>query len=1024
MKRIIKGRWAIFAVWLVVTVLLSVFQPDINVILQQRGQSPLNDDSPSVIASSILKKMEATNGTDNLVVFYNQDKISDDEMKSIGEAVQAMKDSSTELGIDKIIDPFGTPEAKSSLISSDGTTLMVSFKLDKGARDINDIKNAFEEKLQNAGVEHYLTGEDFITGDYLEASIAGVEKSAVLTVLFILVILIIMFRSVVTPLVSLLTVAVAYLTSMGITAQLIDRAGFPVTTLTQVLMILILFGIGTDYNILLFNRFKEELSHGLSVDDAIIRTYKTAGKTIAFSILTVLIAFFSLIFSESPIYKSAISVVIGGAMLLLEIVTLTPFVMKQLGPRIFWPSKNANGHKESRIWGGITAFSTKRAVVSVLLTVAVIGVSVVFYQQKLNFDQVGELGDAYPASKGFNIVAEHFGKGQAMPSTLVIESGSALDNNDALSVIDKVTEKIKAIDGVEQVSSVTQPEGKQIDDLYISSQMTSVSDGLSQMQDGLNQLGDGFGGAEAQLGGADFSQVGDMAAGTAQLHDAVTALAGGLSQLQAGLDGSASDAQTLSGGLKAIETNLSQMSGGLKTLADNYSAMQSGYLEMGKNYQSAAGALLGIKSALSQMQGMAAALGESVPSVKGDANYQGMKASIDTLLSSLGNMTPEGMEALNSNYNAVTAGFNEANTNLAAMSAGLSQLAAGLKSVESGLGQASDGIGTIVTNMNKVASGLDQMKAGQEQLASGLEQFGAFGSQLTQVADALKQISDGLGQSKDFLTQFSADKTFHMPDEALASADFKPALDTFMSGDRTITKMIIVLKDDPYSKDAVNTIKEINDAVSSGLKGTVLSDAGYGISGPSSTTCDMNDILSRDLNRMIIIVLIGVFLVLMLVIRSFWTSVMITLSLVGAYFAATFISNSIFIGLLHYPGVSSYVPFFSFIVIVALGVDYSIFLMMRFREFGHMKPKEAIVLASRQIGGVVLSAAVILGGTFATLMPSGMLLLTELAVTVITGLIILCFIMLPLFLPATISLMSRLPKSGVDTEDTAQDARV
>jgi RND superfamily putative drug exporter len=315
--------------------------------------------------------------------------------------------------------------------------------------------------------------------------------------------------------------------------------------------------------------------------------------------------------------------------------------------------------------------------------------------------------------------------------------------------------------------------------------------------------------------------------------------------------------------------------------------------------------------------------------------------------------------------------------------------------------------------MDKVSKGLGQMKSGQQQLASGLNQFGSFGTQLTTVTDALKQISDGIGESRDFLSQFEKDKTFHIPDEALASKDYKSALDSFMSDDRIITKMIIVLKDDPYSKNAIKTIEEINDTVSSSLEGSILSNATFGVSGPSSTTNDMNDVMNRDLNRMIPIVLIGVFLVLLLVIRSFWTSVVITVSLVGAYFASIFVANSIFINGLNYAGLSSFVPFFSFIIIVALGVDYSIFLMMRFRELGHMAPREAIVLASKQIGGVVMSAVVILGGTFATLIPSGMLILIELSVTVIAGLILLCFIMLPVFLPATISLMGRLPKSNI-----------
>jgi RND superfamily putative drug exporter len=83
---------------------------------------------------------------------------------------------------------------------------------------------------------------------------------------------------------------------------------------------------------------------------------------------------------------------------------------------------------------------------------------------------------------------------------------------------------------------------------------------------------------------------------------------------------------------------------------------------------------------------------------------------------------------------------------------------------------------------------------------------------------------------------------------------------------------------------------------------------------------------------------------------------------------------------------------------------------MRFKEYPNMSPKEAIILASKHVGSIVMSAAIILGGTFATLMPSGLILLIELSVAVISGLIVLCFILLPIFLPAMIVLPDFIKK--------------
>ena len=1021
MKQIIKGRWAIFSLWLIATILLTVIQPDINAILRQKGQQGTSTNSPSVLADNILKKMDTTKGTNNLIVFYDKNKISNDEMEKIGDAVKSISDSSSELGITNMIDPFSMPEAKSSLVSKDGTTLMVSYKLDKRSREIDDIQKQFDSKLKEVPVKYYLSGEDFINNDYLKASQSGVEKSAALTVIFILVVLILAFRSVVTPLISLVAVAFSYLCSMGIAAQLIDKAGFPITSLTQMLLILILFGIGTDYNILLFNRFKEELSHGHSIDESIVNTYKTAGKTIAYSILTVFIAFLALVFAESPIYKSGVVVVIGVTILLLEILTLTPFIMKVLGKKLFWPSKNVIGHKENKFWGNTSSFATKHPIISIVVILLIIGPMVYFHQEKLNFDTIGELGNKYPSSKAINLVSDHFGKGQAMPATVVVENNKALDNNESLGAIDNLTERIKRIKGVKQVSSVTQPQGKQIAGFYIDSQMGSVTDGLSKTQDGVDQIHDGLKEAQEKLGTADFSKVNQMVDGTAKLQDGMTALTNGLEQIQAGISNRSSNSQTISSGIAAIDTNLAKMSSGVAVLADNYGKMQAGYVEMGKNYQGAAQALLGVKSALSQMQSMVAALGGSYSNSDKDANYQALKQTINQLSSSLSQITPEGITTLNNNYNAVTAGFGTANKNLAVMSGGLSQMADGLKKLEAGLDKASSGIGTIVTNMNSVTNGLDQMKSGQQQLAAGLNGFSVFGQKLSDVNGGLKQISDGLGQTNGYLTQFNTNKTFFIPKEALTNKDFKKSFDTFMSKDRKITKMLVVLDDDPYSSEALKTVNKINSTVSDELKGTVLADAKSGTSGPSATTNDMNNVLTRDLNKTTTIVIIGVLLVLFLVIGSFWTPVFITASLLGAYYAAMFIINYIFIDLLGLKGISSFVPFFSFIIIVALGVDYSIFLMMRYKEYPNLPPREAIVMASKHIGGVIISAVIILGGTFATLMPAGIVLLTELAIAVITGLVVLCFILLPIFVPAMIALPDVLVNKSFSRKKEANE---
>lgn len=1018
MRQIIKWRWGILALWLVATVLLTVFQPDVNAILHERGQDPLTEDSPSKVAGKLLNKMTGTTGTSDIIVFHRENKLTDQDMKEIEAGIGNMIRHQSELGFSQLIDPFTTPDAKSSLVSEDNTTLMVSFSLDKMGRNIDEIDQQFKDALKDVKVPYYFSGEDFIQNDYIKATTAGVEKSAALTVIFILVVLIVMFRSVLTPFVSLLTVGITYLCSMGIAAQVIDKLNFPITSVTQMLLVLILFGIGTDYNILLFNRFKEELSHGRTVDEAIIASYKTAGKTIIYSIATVFIAFAGLSFSSFGIYKSANVVAIGTVVLVLQILTLTPFMLKVFGPKLFWPSKKDAGHKESKFWAKLTSVSVKYPVIVTAVIVILMIPALLTSGQKLSFDQLKELGDGYPSTKGFSLVAEHFSRGQALPTSVVIEDDKAMDNNDALGVIDKLTDKLKAIDGVKTVASVTQPQSKPIDEFYISSQSETVTDGISASKKGVDQIKSGLDQIAGKLTTPDTSSANQLVDGTGQVKDGYDQITAALGQVAAGIGKGAGGAGELykgiaglKGGLDTVSANTGKISSGLSEVSKGYAALEAGYKQLG-------GQIPQIEQGLAGMNALIDGLGVKHGELAEDPDYAKLKATGATLASSLAQLNG-GLQQLEANFAKLNGSLGEAAGGLGQIQAAQKQMAAGLAALQKGaaelqkgLEQGSSGSREIEANMKKLNLALGEVQSGQKQLIDGLSGLTGGMSQLKEGIDksgnGLGDISEGLGKTGDFLTQLSGSKTFFIPREALESEDFKKAEDSFMSKDRKITKLLVILDDDPYSPAALTTIEKINDTVAGSLKGTVLDNASYGAAGPSSTTYDMNKEQLNSFNSTAVIVIVSVFIVLLFVIRSFWPSVFIVLSLIASYYVAMSASNLVTTYIIKADGVSSFVPFFSFIVIVAVGVDYSIFLMERYREHGDMNPSEAIVKAAKSVGGVIISAMVILGGTFATLIPSGLVLLIELATAVIVGLVVLCFILLPMLVPALITMPERL----------------
>ena len=353
------------------------------------------------------------------------------------------------------------------------------------------------------------------------------------------------------------------------------------------------------------------------------------------------------------------------------------------------------------------------------------------------------------------------------------------------------------------------------------------------------------------------------------------------------------------------------------------------------------------------------------------------------------------------------------------MKGGVALLQKGTNDLKTGLIQGAAGSGQIASKSAELKTGLTQITNGQVQLLTGLkdlqQKMGQLQSGLTESTKGLDQVGNGLKDAQKYLRNLSESKsseTFYIPKEVLESKDFQKALDTYMSTDRKTVKMTIILDANPYSKEAMPIIQSINKQVDAALNGTDLQDAKVAIGGTTATNADLKDVSQKDFLRTATIMLIGIALVLMIITRSVSRSIFIVGSLVLVYFTSLGISELISANILHVSLLGWNVPFFSFIMIVALGVDYSIFLMMRYNEL-EGDTATRIADASRHIGGVVLSAALILGGTFAALIPSGVLTLIQVASVVMIGLLLLSLLAMPILLPALIGFTEKLKRFTV-----------
>ncbi|GGN90743.1 MMPL family transporter [Saccharibacillus kuerlensis] len=1027
MRTILKARWLVLVLWLAAAVGLFLTAPSMSDLVREKGGFSVPDGYTSTDASRILNEMAAqeggSQGTTIALVFHNPDGLSAEEKEQAEQAVQALDQNKESLHITSILSPFEQSELESQMVSENGQTILVSLSAEIPEGEVTTVQNSIEQTLDAYQVEHYLTGESLIGEDTVRSSEEGLKKSEYITVVFILLILILVFRSIVAPLIPLLTVGISYIVSQSIVAFLVDRFDFPLSNFTQIFMVAVMFGIGTDYCILLISRYKEEIGRHESKWDAIIETYRTAGRTVIVSGIAVLVGFAAIGFSQFMLYRSAVAVAVGIAVMLLAMVTIVPFFMAVLGQKMFWPSRKAIGHSENKLWGWAGNFSLKRPWAAMLIVLAVTLPFLLTSSGKLSFNSLEEIPPNYKSVQGFNIISDSFGAGQAMPAKIVIKNDETMDNAEYVSLAERISREVSKVAGVDTVRSASRPTGEEIQDFSVADQAGTLKEGLGEAGEGLTQIQDGLAEASQQLSD-NAPQIQEAASGADQLVSGTEELKTGIGQLGEGLSQIEEGIRSGAVGAGELQAGLQQMKASAQQLADAHAQLLAGYQQVGTGLGALNGGmsqlgdqLTALSGALSSVQGRFGSLESKFPALLQDEDYLTIRGTVT--------QTGQGAAALADAFgqvqgqvSQVAAGIGQANQGYAQaldgqnqLTGGFDQLIAGIDQLQSGLNQAADGQGQIVGEVPSITEGLDQLQDGQQQLGQGFSDLSDQLMQLTdgldQSVDGLKQVGDGLGSAEDYLGQLQNNSDaelggWFIPQEALENEDFQQVFDNYMSNDRKIMTLDVVLSDNPYSTEALANIDDIRAAVDRATQDTALEQADVAISGVTSTFADLQTVSNSDYSRTVYLMMGGILIILILLLRSIVMPLYLMLSLFVTYYAAMGVTEAIFVDLLGYSGITWTTPFFGFVMLIALGVDYSIFLMDRFNEHRDMDPKDAIVHAMRNMGTVILSAVLILSGTFASMIPSGVLSMMQIATVVLSGLAIYALFMLPFFVPVMV----------------------
>jgi putative drug exporter of the RND superfamily len=238
---------------------------------------------------------------------------------------------------------------------------------------IDGLRTAIRNASPPPGMQVHLAGAFAINVDQQKQSGNTGNQVQLLSVVFILILLLLIFRSLLAPLITLVPAFI----SVAISGPLVAEAahhGLKVSQLSQLLLIVLVLGAGTDYGLFLVFRVREHLRAGESSKEAVVNSLTKVGESITFSAFTVIAALLSLLFATFQIYSNlGIPLAIGIGVMLLAGLTLLPALLAIFGRAAFWPSKNRAGASTTGAWGRVATRIVRRPGVALSIGVIVFG---------------------------------------------------------------------------------------------------------------------------------------------------------------------------------------------------------------------------------------------------------------------------------------------------------------------------------------------------------------------------------------------------------------------------------------------------------------------------------------------------------------------------------------------------------------------------------------------------------------------------------------------------------------------------
>ena len=416
---VVRFRWLVVAVWIALIVLTSVTFPTLSSEVNNENSQFLPASTPSSRAASLATPILGSvnsNSEITIVAARSGAPISAADQTALARVIASTRSVARVTSVRELA------------VSADGRAVQILVHARVNQADIThqktliaDLEGAIANAHPSPGLAVKLAGAVATNVANQVSSQSTGNKTQLFSFIFIIVLLLVIFRSLLAPWITLLPAGVSLLISTRLIGGL-GAHGLKISEITELLLIILILGAGTDYGLFLVFRVREEIRGGMDGHTAVEHALVRVGESISASAGTVILALLTLLIASFGIYHDlGIPLAIGVAVILLAGLTLLPALLAIFGKAAFWPTRVAAGEARDGAWGTVAARLIRRPGLTLAAGVVLFGALAL---GALGYHSSG-FGGAANAPKGSSaaagnvLVAAHFPQSSANPANLI-----------------------------------------------------------------------------------------------------------------------------------------------------------------------------------------------------------------------------------------------------------------------------------------------------------------------------------------------------------------------------------------------------------------------------------------------------------------------------------------------------------------------------------------------------------------------------------------------------------------------------